>query len=133
MTREEQIAKAAALAWVLTHGSERLKKCAALGMFDTCRGLYLEERLGVEAPGFYWSPSAPASALLVESPIRNPTLAALRVLERARDRFFRDPGPGVTTSLVKIRYRQGGGEWREAVRAEGFAWAPGRIAYAEVF
>lgn len=130
MTREEQIAKAAALAWVLTHGSERLKKCAALGMFDTCRGLYLEERLGVEAPGFYWSPSAPASALLVESPIRNPTLAALRALERAREHFYR---ASVNTSLVKIRHRKGGGEWREAIRAEAFAWAPERIAYSEVF
>ena len=122
-------------AWIVQHGSERLKKCRALGIADRCQGVYLTERLALEAPGFVWD--GEGDDAYKESVIRNPSVDALAALELARATWS-------DAALVKIRVPdyQGGTDWAwlEAVRIdapEDLPWAPTggnayRIAYRVV-
>lgn len=135
--RDEQEAAAAAVvaaaaaargAWIAAHGSERLRKCLSLGLADECQGLYREERLALEAPGYVWDP--PGGRAYEDSAVRNPTMAALAELERQRVRF-----PGA--ELLKIRPPSDEEDnewttrtpWAEAIKVAAFEWAPHKIAY----
>jgi hypothetical protein len=40
--------------WVKKHGSSRLKKAMALGLLDKLMGVYRDERLAHERPGWAW-------------------------------------------------------------------------------
>lgn len=105
--------------WIEKHGSERLRKCLALGMAAECQGVYRSERLAVEFTGFVWDNDETKE----ESEIRNPSLAALTALEEAR-KLAPD------AYLCKVRAEDGGeGEWREAVRIDDPSFAPNSIAY----
>jgi hypothetical protein len=78
----EAAAEAAAAetrAWVAEHGSSRLKKCSESGMLDSCMGIYRDERLALERPGWQWD-----SNRLDDSEIHNPSEAALDALLEAR-------------------------------------------------
>jgi hypothetical protein len=115
-------------AWIAQHGSERLKKCVALGYSAECRGLYRDERLALEAPGYEWDP--PGARAYKESEIRNPSAAALDELERQRATY-------PDAALLKIRRPADEDDeepqWQEAIRIDGWddlPWADaGRIAY----
>lgn len=99
-------------AWIRAHGSERLRKCLDLGMVENCAGVYRDERLAHDYPGWVID----CKDTEEESEIRNPSLEALAALEEARKI---DMG----ASLVKVRrkaneYDDGPTEWREAVRID---------------
>ena len=106
--------------WIARHGSDRLKRCAALGLVEQCRGVYLDERLQLEAPPFVW-----ARPPVEESEIRNPSEAALVALASWRVTW-------PDAQLVKVRLGKAGpgGPWQTAIRVDSFPWAPpGKIAY----
>jgi hypothetical protein len=99
-------------AWIRAHGSDRLRKCLDLGMIETCAGIYRDERLAHDYPG--WIVDCKETA--EESDIRNPSLEALSALEEARKI---DKG----ATLVKVRPKAGDYDdepttWREAIRID---------------
>ena len=67
--------------WVREHGSERLRKADELGLLHRCEGIYRDERLALERPGWAWSLILGHSE---DDDILNPTLEQLRALEAAR-------------------------------------------------
>jgi hypothetical protein len=138
--KEEAARRAAAErdAWIAAHGSERLKKCRALGIADRCQGVYLDERLAHEAPGYVWD--GEGDHAYKESTIRNPSIEALAELERARETW---PGAGLVKIKIPLTPSQvfeedlpEGWEWKEAIRIdapEDLPWVSGhRIAYRVV-
>lgn len=99
--------------WIRAHGSDRLKKCLDLGLIDKCAGVYRDERLAHDFPG--WIVDCDETA--EESEIRNPSIEALAVLEEARK-------ISADAMLVKVREEASDcdeyetPEWREAVRLD---------------
>jgi hypothetical protein len=104
--------------WSLKYGSERLKKCASLGLIEKCGGIYADERLALECPGFRWDDSSTSK----ESEIRNPSLKALALLEETRQKF-------PDAYLCKVRPDDLVAGWSEAVRIEDLPFAIEKIAY----
>jgi hypothetical protein len=106
-------------AWIAAHGSERLRLALAHGMAGQSLGVYRDERLAHELPGWLW-----ADRELEVSPVHNPSLAGLRELASA---------PAVasapTATLVKVRQES---DWEEALLIERLPWAPGRRAFRMV-
>jgi hypothetical protein len=104
--------------WIASHGSERLQLALRLGMADKSVGVYRDERLAVDLPGWQW-----ANRDTKISEAINPSLAALRWLNTLRSAV-----QGIR--LVKVQIPDGhGGEWREAIAFEEIPWAPGRVAF----
>lgn len=74
----EQAALAERGTWIRLHGSERLKKAAALGLLEKSIRVYEDERLAVELPeASGWDSNA-----WEDQDVHNPSLAALETLER---------------------------------------------------
>lgn len=96
-------------AWIRSHGSERLRKCLDLGMIETCGGIYRDERLALDFPGWIMDGDDTEK----ESEIRNPSIKALAALEEARK-----ISPDATLVKVRPAYLDDteGAGWREAVR-----------------
>lgn len=71
--------------WTERNGSERLRKALALGLLDRSLGVYRDERLAAERPGWVRIEDRPARGVRwIEREIVNPSLAALNLLELAR-------------------------------------------------
>lgn len=111
--REKEAAakKQEMLDWIAAHGSERLKLAVKLGMLDNSMGIYRDERLAKERPGWQWDRDEDKERGRI-----NPGLDELRYLEdeRARD-------PGVALSSVGVVDDDDGNEiveWRPALVSE---------------
>lgn len=105
-------------AWIVAHGSERLKLALSLGLADKSDGTYRDERLALElGPDWRWVPEKEISDAY------NPSLIGLRALQAARE-------SGYPVELVKVRPTEGD-EWQEAI-AVVLPWAPKRRAYVLV-
>lgn len=83
-------------AWIAAHGSERLRLALRMGLADKSEGVYRDERLRHELPGWRWIKEADISEAI------NPSLAALRELDASNG-----------AELVKVRIAGEG--WREAL------------------
>jgi CHAD domain-containing protein len=68
--------------WARSHGSSRLKKAAQAGLLDVSLGIYRDERLAKEHPGWAWVEGNWVNAL---RPINNPVEHALDALLEARE------------------------------------------------
>ena len=106
--------------WARAHGSERLRKATHLGMTENSEGIYRDERLAHEMPGWVWW--ARECEL---SDIRNPSLLGLEALERA----LLIAGRAGPPRLCKARWPST--EWREVVLMP-IDWAYGKLALQEV-
>jgi hypothetical protein len=97
--------------WIEKHGSERLRKASALGLLAESVGVYRDERLAVELPGWVWQGERDKV-----SPIFNPSEPALDLLAKVREQF-------PMAKLVSVSVRSGADagltndppEWQEAV------------------
>ncbi|SRR5258707_15403221 len=68
-------------AWIVAHGSERLKKCVEHG-YD-CDDLYVIELAEVEYPGLYYDKSNEVR----DGRISNPSMSALNLLEEFQKQY----------------------------------------------
>ncbi|MBD3262056.1 MAG: hypothetical protein GF334_10400 [Candidatus Altiarchaeales archaeon] len=80
--------KAERAEWIREHGSDRLKKALELNLLDKSDGLYKDERLGKEFPGWRWVEEIDEGGI---SEIRNPTLQALESFEEALEQEVEEP------------------------------------------
>ncbi len=103
-------------AWIAAYGSERLRLALAHGLADQSLGVYRDERLAHELPGWSW-----ADRELEISDIHNPSLDALRTLAAVNG-----PPRNATATLVKVRQES---DWQEALLIVELPWAPGRRAF----
>jgi hypothetical protein len=94
--------------WIEAHGSERLRLAKKMGLLDRSNNVYREERLGAEKPGWKFEHSMPVRFRV--SKIHNPTLEALKALERELEvaTAQTDDVEPPTITLVYI-------EWKEDV------------------
>lgn len=106
--------------WARAHGSERLRKAIELGFVAESEGIYRDDRLAIDLPGWVWW--ARECEL---SDIRNPSEMGLDALERARA-FSSAAG---AARLCKARWP--GTEWREVVLLP-IDWARGKLALLEI-
>lgn len=86
--------------WIAEHGSERLR----LGLEDGYRmtPVYLEERIAVEAPGFYAARIRPGGPIGKER--TGPSERALTLRRRVQERLDEHAGPGGSINLAMIRW-----------------------------
>lgn len=116
-------------AWIAAHGSERLRLALAHGLAGQSAGVYRDERLAHELPGWQW-----ADRELEVSPVHNPSLAGLRELATTPAAALQSTPTGLllralTVALVKVRQES---DWEEALLIERLPWAPGRRAFRMV-
>jgi hypothetical protein len=109
--------------WIAAYGSERLKLALSLGLAECSPGLYRDERLAFEMPGWIWD----CAETKMESEIMNPSLPALVGLKVARQKW-------PDAYLCKVRPEPSADDdydptWREAIRVDDLPWAPERIVY----
>lgn len=103
--------------WARAHGSERLRKAVDLGLVAESEGIYRDDRLAHELPGWVWW--ARECEL---SKIRNPSVAGLDALERGR---------AIAADAQLLKARWPGTEWREVVLLP-IDWARGKLAILEI-
>jgi hypothetical protein len=70
--------------WAARHGSSRLKKAAVAGVIGESLGIYRDERLRAERPGWMWVAGEEAKGF---KPAINPSEEALETLLRAREQI----------------------------------------------
>lgn len=116
-TREEEAERRAGLAraralWVGEHGSSRLRKALELGLLSRSLGVYRDERLAFELPGWRWAKDESLGERVGE--ILNPTEKALDLLAHWQKRFPDD------AHLVSSLRKGEGGErrWAEAIAVD---------------
>ena len=104
--------------WIRENGSDRLKKALELGLVESCRGLYRDERLAEELPG--WRRDNLNSK---HEDVRNPSMAALLAYEQALELdTIEDP------QLVFVKWTEG------EHRCKGIAiWAKADFLDCEVY
>jgi len=97
-----------ATAWILAHGSARLRAILEHGYLADSHAVYREERLAVDRPGWQWDDDDGKNL----EP-RNPTLEALRLLEKAR---VLEP----SAQLVRLRWERDREEYGDG---DMYVWA----------
>lgn len=118
-----EAARAEMIFWIRDHGSERLKKAVEANVENQCRGVYRDERLALELPGWQWLDDDAEI-----SDARNPSEAALDALLEAR----RSQGEKVKLCKVRESCDENLDEeaednpWREAL-VSSVGWAPRRV------
>jgi hypothetical protein len=92
-----------ATAWAVEHGSSRLQKAVAAGLVDSSLGVYRDERLAFDHPGWHWIEDEKLSRLKA---INNPSECALDALLDARAwdpearMHWLDRGPVVVATFI---------------------------------
>ena len=79
--RKRSLVKSAE-AWTLEHGSVRLRRALDLGVLDQSLGVYRDERLALEHPGWRWVDKTDLASF---NDILNPSEVELDVLAEARE------------------------------------------------
>jgi hypothetical protein len=108
--------------WAARHGSSRLRKAAVAGVIGESLGIYRDERLRAERPGWMWVAGDEAKAL---RPAINPSDEALETLLRARDQV--DPDARLLfhpkeKAVVVLATFLGRGIWQEAEGVDENHW-----------
>ena len=83
-------------AWVVVHGSERLRAALVLGLLAECDAVYCDERLAVERPGWEWEPES-----VEVQALRNPSVEQLSELAAARRRY---PAQAGSANEVELKF-----------------------------
>jgi hypothetical protein len=116
-----------ASAWIAEHGSERLKKIAAMNLLDNSMSVYRDERLAAEMPGWRWTDGESERSVL------NPRESDLDALISARAQHGED------VDLLYIGMAPDEDEqsedavqkWTTALRRK-IKWAADKVAYLDL-